>query len=149
MVVLQIPLHAFRAKHAPIEREVLPRLESDHAIITYLQLNAALLPAKAAVRFHQPVWHCPRLFRPSAFRHVVQVRPELFPKLVERHRRFSHASSLVSASTASAKESFFCKRGKDSARYSRRLAACNRNRAEAEWSRDRECALPTRTAART
>ena len=55
MVALQIALDALGTEHAAVERELLPRLEADHAVLADLELNAALLAAEAAVRLHQPV----------------------------------------------------------------------------------------------
>jgi hypothetical protein len=55
MGALQIALHAFWAEHAAIEREIFPRLEADHLIVFDLELNAALLAAKAAVGLHKVV----------------------------------------------------------------------------------------------
>src|ERR1035441_2510695 len=52
MVALEIALHPFWAKHAAVKWELLPRLEPDHAIVANLQLDSALLSAKAAMCFH-------------------------------------------------------------------------------------------------
>src|SRR5215470_10033958 len=53
---LQIPLHAFRAEHAAVEGEFLPRFKANNLIAADLQLNAALLAAEAAMRLHEPIW---------------------------------------------------------------------------------------------
>jgi hypothetical protein len=52
---LEIPLHAFRTKHAAIERKILPRLEADHLVVPDFELDSTLLAAKAAMGFHQPL----------------------------------------------------------------------------------------------
>ena len=78
MVRLQITLHALGAKHPAVEREVLPRLEADHAVLANLELNAALLAAEAAVRLHQLLGAVARLVLPAAGRRVVQVRAVAF-----------------------------------------------------------------------
>ena len=52
---LQVALHALRAEHAAVEREVLPRLEADDLVVLDLELDAALLAAEAAVRLDEPV----------------------------------------------------------------------------------------------
>ncbi len=74
MRTLHIALHAFRAQHAAIERELLPRLESDHLVVPHLQLNPALLAAEPAVRLHQPLRGIRRLTLPAARRLIVQMR---------------------------------------------------------------------------
>ena len=55
MRTLQVPLDAFRAQHPAIEGKVLPRLEPDDLVVADFELNAALLPAEAAMRFDEPV----------------------------------------------------------------------------------------------
>ncbi len=53
MVALQVALDALGAKHAAVERKLLPRLEPGHAVVADLELNAALLAAEAAMGLHQ------------------------------------------------------------------------------------------------
>ena len=65
MVRLQIALHAFRAEHSAIERELLPRLEADDLVVADLQLNAALLSAEAAMRLYQTFRRIPRFILPA------------------------------------------------------------------------------------
>ena len=50
MAALQVALHALRAEHPLVEREVVPRLEADDQVVFDLELDAALLAAEAAVR---------------------------------------------------------------------------------------------------
>src|SRR5215470_10920534 len=72
MCALHVSLDAFRAQLAPIEREVLAGLESNHLIVFDLQLNSTLLAAEAAMRLHHAVrfTRC----RPTPRRHLMQVR---------------------------------------------------------------------------
>ena len=86
MIRLQVALDALGAEHPAIEREILPRLEADHVIFANLQLDAALLPAEAAMRLYQPVRWRPRLLAPAAFGSVVQMRSVLLAKLFQRSR---------------------------------------------------------------
>src|SRR5581483_212399 len=51
MRALQVALDPLGAEHAAIERELLPRLETDYAIAVYFQLDAALLTAETTMRF--------------------------------------------------------------------------------------------------
>ena len=96
MIGLQVAFYAFGTQHAPVERKLLPGLESDHAILANLQLNAALLAAETAVRLHQAVRVRPRLRAPATFWNVVEVRSVLLADLVQGTRSFSHefASSV-------------------------------------------------------
>src|SRR5204862_6004840 len=50
MSALQVALHALRTEHALVERKVVPRLEADDEVVFDFEIDAALLPAKAAVR---------------------------------------------------------------------------------------------------
>jgi hypothetical protein len=53
MPALHVALHTLRTKHSVVEGKFLPRLEPDHVVAANLELNAALLAAEAAMRFHQ------------------------------------------------------------------------------------------------
>ena len=55
MGALQVPLDAFRAQHAAVERKFFPRLEADDLVVSDLQLNPALLSAETAMRLHEPL----------------------------------------------------------------------------------------------
>ena len=55
MGALQVALHALRAEHARVERELLPGLEADDLVVAHLQLDAALHAAEPAVRLDQLV----------------------------------------------------------------------------------------------
>ena len=77
MVALQITLHTLRAKHAAVERKLLPWLEADDAVVAHLELNTALLAAEAAMSFDQRLADGLRFFLPAARRCVIQMRPEL------------------------------------------------------------------------
>jgi hypothetical protein len=68
----------------------LPGLEADDLVALDLQLDAALLAAKAAVRFDQPVGRMAGFVPPSAGRHVIQVRPVEFNQPFNRQRKLSH-----------------------------------------------------------
>jgi len=52
---LQVPLHTLGAEHPMVKREFIPGLKANHLITFDLQLNTALLAAKAAMGFDQPV----------------------------------------------------------------------------------------------
>ncbi len=77
MAPLKITLHSFWAKHAAVERKLLPRFETDDPILADLELNPALLSAKTAVGLHQFLGRMDRFIFPPAGRDVVEVRPEL------------------------------------------------------------------------
>src|SRR4249919_465231 len=55
MRALQVSLHSLWTEHAAIKGKLLPGFEADHLIIFHFQLQATLLSAKAAVRFHKAV----------------------------------------------------------------------------------------------
>src|SRR5262249_18043151 len=80
MIILQIALHALRTKHAAVEWKLFPRLESDHLVLAHLELDSALLAAKAAVSFHQRKRMAGFRF-PAAGGRVVQMRPILLSEL--------------------------------------------------------------------
>ena len=92
MRALQVALHALRAEHAAVEREVLPRLEADHLVVAHLELDAALLAAEAAVRLHQPIGL--DAGRQPHARHRGQVRPEPFDDAQGIDRNLSHVGYL-------------------------------------------------------
>src|SRR5215469_2494255 len=88
MRALHVSLDAFRAQLAPIEREVLAGLESNHLIVFHLQLNSTLLAAEAAMRLHQAVrfTRC----RPTPGRDFMKVRAIAFNQLGYRCWNLSH-----------------------------------------------------------
>ena len=49
MASLEVALHALRAQLPFVEGELVPGLEPDDLVVAHLQLDAALLPAEAAV----------------------------------------------------------------------------------------------------
>src|SRR6185437_1111996 len=53
MRALKISLHAFGAEHSAVKWKFLPWLKADHFVALDLQLDAALLSAKTAVRFNK------------------------------------------------------------------------------------------------
>src|SRR5215831_11893643 len=55
MLVLQISLDAFGAETPLIERKIFPGFEADYFVVLDLELDAALLAAKTAVRLHDAV----------------------------------------------------------------------------------------------
>ena len=55
MRALQVAFDALGTEHAAVERKLLPRLKADDFVVFHLQLDAALLSAKAAMRLHQSV----------------------------------------------------------------------------------------------
>ena len=105
MVALEIALHPFWAKHAAVKWELLPRLEPDHAIVANLQLDSALLSAKAAMCFHQILCGVDRFVVPTAGWFVIQMWPELFFEDLLRDRSLSHSLPL---STSIAREILTC-----------------------------------------
>src|SRR5690606_321138 len=85
---LEIALHAFRAEHAAVEREVHPRLEADHLVVLDLELNAALLAAEAAVRLDESVGL--GAGREALARHAREVRSEPIDDLKGVRRNRGH-----------------------------------------------------------
>ncbi len=75
---LQVTLDALGAEHPPVEGKVIPRLKADDFVVLHLQLNAALLAAKAAVRLDKFV----RLGT-GIKAHPLHVR-EVWPELLDR-----------------------------------------------------------------
>ena len=74
VAALHVALHALGAEHAVVERELFPRLEADDSVFANLQLDAALLPAEAAMGLHQLFRGMYGFILPAARRNVVQVR---------------------------------------------------------------------------
>src|SRR5581483_11665303 len=148
MAALQVPLHALRTQHAVVERKILPRFESDHAVGAHLELNAALLPAEAAVSLNEFIGWIPRFVAPTAWRDIVEMRTVTVDELVDRRRRFSHATPPES-SFVPPKESCACTPGTApaSARPGRKLH--NQNRAGAGRRADPPRAAATRNARRS
>src|SRR6478609_1669747 len=89
---LKVALHALRTEHAAIERELLPRLEANHPVVTHLELNPALLATEAAMGLHEPI----RLDagRQPRARHRRQVRSEPLDDAKGIARNFGHALTL-------------------------------------------------------
>src|SRR5260370_12118692 len=115
MAALHVALHAFRTKHAAVEGEILPRLESDNAILADLELNAALLSTEAAVGFHQ-LFRSIGLVLPTAGRHIAEMRAVAAGQFVERERGFSHVRHLAFYSAPS-KEVSLCRPGTNPANH--------------------------------
>ena len=90
MVALHVALDAFGAKHAAVERKLLPWLEARHAVVADLELNAALLAAEAAVGLYELLALFARLTLPAARRSVIQMGTEAAVQFVLGTRHFSH-----------------------------------------------------------
>src|SRR5262249_9058301 len=90
MAALHVAFHALGTEFALVERKLLPGLEAHHALVSGLQLNAALLAAKAAVSLDQSF--VVRFPCPAARRSVIQGWSEF---LLQRFGtwRFSHVPS--------------------------------------------------------
>src|SRR6185503_19290015 len=89
MRALEVTAHALGTEHPAVEGEVFPRLEADHLLVAYLELDAALLAAEAAVRLHQPVRRMARVLLEPAGRRVVAVRAPARRQLVGRSGKLS------------------------------------------------------------
>src|SRR5262245_40322328 len=74
MIALHVAFHAFGTEHSAVDWKILPRLEPDHLIFANLELNPALLPAKATVCLYELLRRMARLALPSARRFVFHVR---------------------------------------------------------------------------
>src|SRR5215469_11461778 len=110
MAALQIAFHALGTKHSLVKRKILPRLKSDNAVVSDLQLNSALLPTEAAVGLDQFFCGVNRFILPPTWRLIVEVRPEpLFQRLFGK-RDPSHGIPL-SVATAQATRIYVCRRG--------------------------------------
>src|SRR6185437_1526609 len=81
VIRLQIALHALRAKLSLIKRKLLPRFKPNNVVVANLELNAALLPAEAAMRLDDAIRSDLRLLTPASLRCVIQVRPVLLLNL--------------------------------------------------------------------
>src|SRR4051812_1739125 len=92
MRALQVAFHAFGAEHAAVEREVFPRLEANHLVVAYLELDPALLAAEATMRLHQAIGL--DAGRQPHARHRGQVRSELLDDAKRIRWNFSHAGYL-------------------------------------------------------
>src|SRR5207344_1012224 len=79
-------------EHAAIEGKVFPRLEANHLVVADLELDAALLPAEAAVGLDEPFGLDARR-QPSA-RHRRHVRPVPFDDAERVGGNLSHAGYL-------------------------------------------------------
>src|SRR5947209_9313214 len=94
MLVLHVALDPLGAETALIERKFFPGLKADHPVVFHLELNAALLPAEAAVRLDDMVRFNFRV--PAARGNPVQSRPELRDQLWNRYWCFGHKSLVDS-----------------------------------------------------
>src|SRR6185436_7614059 len=92
---LQVPLDALRTEHPAVERNVFTWLEADDLVVQHLQLDAALLPAEAAMRFHQPLGVGAGRAAGAGRRRSVRAEPFDDAKLVDWNRR--HVRYSVSA----------------------------------------------------
>ena len=88
VVALQVALDALGAELALVERELVPRLEADDLVVLHLQLDAALLPAEAAVRLHRAVRVDARV--PPTRRRLVEVRPVPVDQFLVGQRSSGH-----------------------------------------------------------
>jgi hypothetical protein len=79
MRALKVPLHALWTEHAAVERELFPGFEANDHVISNLELDPALLAAKAAVRLHQALGFCAG--REAHARHLGQVRAKALDDL--------------------------------------------------------------------
>ena len=67
VLILHVTLHALGAKLAAIEGKIFPRLKTNNSVVLYAKLNAALLPAKAAMGFDELlIFRCTEPTRPQA-----------------------------------------------------------------------------------
>src|SRR5215472_14042876 len=93
MSALHVSLYAFGAQHPTIEGKFFPRLETNHLVPAYLQLNAALLPTKAAMRFDETLGWIARFILPAARRCIRRVRTEAVKQDIWRDRGLSHETA--------------------------------------------------------
>src|SRR5208282_2200825 len=76
VLILHVALYALGAQFSEIEGKILPRLPPNYLVVSYAQLNAALLTAETAMRLHHLVF----LFRrdPTACGNAIERGAELF-----------------------------------------------------------------------
>src|SRR5258708_5079951 len=94
MARLHVALDAFGAEHSTIEREFFPGLEADDGGVANLQLNAALLPTKTAMRLDQALRGVAGFVLPAAGRSALRVGSELLQELGDGGCWFSHRGPL-------------------------------------------------------
>src|SRR5262252_10326142 len=92
MRALQVALDALGAQHAPVERELLPRLEADNLVVPDLELHAALLAAETAMRLDKPIGL--RARRQPHPGHRRRVRAEAIDDAEFVNRKRRHESAL-------------------------------------------------------
>ena len=88
MTALEVPLDALRAELALVERELVPRFETDDLVAVDLELDPALLAAEAAVGVDDAVDLEPGL--PATGRGLVEVRAVAGDQLLVGDRRAGH-----------------------------------------------------------
>ncbi len=91
MLILHVTLHALGAKLAAIEGKIFPRLKTNNSVVLYAKLNAALLPAKAAMGFDELLIF--RCTSPPARRHTMQRGTEYTYQFWCFNRKSGHYSS--------------------------------------------------------
>src|ERR1051326_2169455 len=97
MFILHVTFHTLGTEPTLIEWEVLPWLKTDHAVALHLELNAALLAAKAAMGLYDTIWLNLRV--PACGRDSVQGRPELGHQLGNFYWWFGHKFSFAGRET--------------------------------------------------
>src|ERR1700756_308767 len=94
MPPLHVALHTLRTEHPAVEGELFPRLKANHLIIANLELYPALLTAKTAMRFHQPLSGGAGFVLPAAWRDVSRVWTKTLQQGFQRNRGLSHELPL-------------------------------------------------------
>src|SRR4051812_9970426 len=90
MTVLHVPLDTLGTEHASLEGKLFPRFKTDDLIFPDLQLNAALLPAEATMRFYQLLGGADGLAFPPSRWNIVRMWPEFLFEDLFRSRGLSH-----------------------------------------------------------
>ena len=88
MAALEVALHALGAQLALVEGELVPGLEANHGVATHFELDAALLPAEAAMGGDHPVGLDAGV--PATGRGHVEVRAVPGDELLLAQRRAGH-----------------------------------------------------------
>src|SRR5215831_7883784 len=94
MFVLQISLDAFGAEPSLVEGKIFPGFKADYLVVFDLELDAALLPAKTAVRLHDAVRFAFRI--PAQSRSAIQCRTELRDDFRNVYGWFGHIVLIAS-----------------------------------------------------